>query len=154
MRRSSAVILLACLALVVAGCRTTVRFGPEKLAILDGFRQGDEVAVVADADKVVHFTEDTLLHLSLKGAPAVTERFIAIDLVGEHFEGDTGLTRYRIALVDIEEVVLDPHSSPRWLRVLGWIGVGTLVALTTLVIWAWYVITHSGGGSGGGRSGS
>ena len=148
MRRSTAVLWLACVALVVAGCRTPTRLGPERLPMLDGFRAGDEITVPAADGGTATFTEDTVVQITLRGAPTIRESFVAIDLVGEHLVADTGYTRYRIALEDIDDVLLDPERAPTWLRVLGWIGLGTVVALSAFVIWVAYMIANSGGGGG------
>ena len=149
-RYTPTVVLLACLSLVMAGCQAPVRLDLDSLERLDGFRQGDTVTLQALDGGTVEFTSDTALRIELKGAPAIQDRFLAIDFDGQRFVGDTGLARYQLRADEIREIGLGSDAIDGVEAVAAPIALVLVAAVITIVVAiAYFILTYdSGGGEG------
>ncbi len=150
-RHTPTVVVLASLSLVMAGCRAPARLDRDSLERLDGFRQGDTVALRTLDGQTVEFTSDTTLRIQLKGAPALQARFVAIDFDGQRFEGDTGLAHYQLDASEIEEVGLGSDAIDHVEAIAGPLAIVLVAAVITFIVAVAYIILTLEPGGGGSR---
>ena len=126
-------VLLLCLAITLAGCRSVVPYIPrEGLAPMDGFRQGDRVRLEDTAGKEITFTARAEAVLHLATGRKIEATFGAIDLRDGVFSGWT--TTGKLIEVDLREIVFLAVSAVDALKTAEFVTGVTLGTAVVLVI--------------------